>query len=61
MPYVKVPSLAYKNWDQAVAELEALGLKAERAGFAVLGLVQGTDPAAGEEVRKGSTVKVVMV
>jgi serine/threonine-protein kinase len=61
MPYVTVPNLAYKNWDQAVAALDELGLKAAKDGLAVLGLVQRTDPEPGTEVRKGSTVTLVLV
>jgi serine/threonine-protein kinase len=61
MPFVEVPDLAAKTWDAASAELTARGLVAERTGVEFLHVVQRTIPAAGTQVRKGSTVTLVMV
>jgi serine/threonine-protein kinase len=60
MPFVTVPQLFDKKWEDAVAALEDVGLKAERGGTSILDRVVSTDPGAGESVRKGSTVRVVL-
>jgi serine/threonine-protein kinase len=61
MPWVEVPRLAGLTWDEAVAELAERGLLAERRNaFEVLNLVVASDPEAGELVREGSTVTIVM-
>jgi serine/threonine-protein kinase len=61
MPFVEVPALRFKTWEQAVAALDAVGLKADQTGVPILGIVQRSDPEAGTSVRKGSTVTVVLV
>ncbi|MBB6346275.1 Stk1 family PASTA domain-containing Ser/Thr kinase [Nonomuraea muscovyensis] len=59
---VKIPSLATQTEKAAVAELVALGLKAEVvkefSAEVDKGTVIKTDPADGTDVDKGSTVKV---
>jgi serine/threonine-protein kinase len=62
-----VPELAGRPYEEAVAELERLGLSVEVEGadpddddgFAV-GEVMGTDPEAGDEVDPGDTVDVIV-
>jgi serine/threonine-protein kinase len=60
-PKVGIPPLAGKTWADASDELTGLGLKPVRhnvAGGTTKGIVKGTDPAAGEQIPKGSTVTV---
>jgi eukaryotic-like serine/threonine-protein kinase len=64
---IEVPELAGRPYEEAVAELERLGLSVEVEGadpdddddFAV-GEVMGTDPEAGDEVDPGDTVDVIV-
>lgn len=61
---VEVPSVFYESTDDAVAALEALGLKVvkERAAIYFNGSrVYSSDPPAGTMVRKGSTVTIYIV
>ncbi|MDR2373683.1 MAG: Stk1 family PASTA domain-containing Ser/Thr kinase [Bifidobacteriaceae bacterium] len=62
-PYVEVPKLTGQTYDDAVAKLTELDLVPERNAplGELLGLVQAQTPAAGESVRKGSTVKLTVV
>jgi eukaryotic-like serine/threonine-protein kinase len=63
---IEVPDLSGRPYEEAVAELERLGLSVELEGadpdgedFAV-GEVMGTDPEAGDEVDPGDTVDVIV-
>ncbi|WP_066360049.1 Stk1 family PASTA domain-containing Ser/Thr kinase [Herbidospora mongoliensis] len=60
---IAVPDVTGKNREDAIAELTAAGLKFT-IGFENSSAKQGTviksDPAAGEEVNKGSRVKLIM-
>ena len=62
-PLVAIPPVQGLQVDEAIAELEALGLvpEVERVLGGVFGTVHSTDPAEGEQVRKGSTVTVRVV
>ncbi len=51
-----VPDLVGLDRDTAVAELEALGVKARVVSIPGPGRVRSVSPGAGEQVRKGSTV-----
>ena len=62
-----VPDVTYKKYEDAVAELEALGLVVDPDGaveeysYTVpAGAVVRTEPAAGEAVRAGMTVQIVV-
>ncbi len=62
---VELPSMSNKTWDEALAELEALGLLAARIeGFvddpAKDGVVLAQDPAPGTWLPKGTTVKLTV-
>jgi serine/threonine-protein kinase len=61
-PKVPIPSdLAGKTYDEASKELTDLGLKPVKhvvPGGKTKGIVTGTDPVAGQQVPKGSTVTV---
>jgi serine/threonine-protein kinase len=63
---IEVPQLSGRPYEEAVAELERLGLSVELEGdepdggdFAV-GEVMGTEPEAGDEVDPGDTVVVIV-
>jgi eukaryotic-like serine/threonine-protein kinase len=59
----EIPDLEGENYQDAVAELQALGLEVEldfRAGGRDEGEVIRTEPDEGEEVDRGSTVVVVV-
>ncbi len=60
---VEVPSIQGKQESDAIAVLEAAGLKVEvsRILGGVFGTARSTDPAAGTQVRKGSTVTLYVV
>ena len=61
---VEVPNVRASGVDAATAELEALGfdVKTEESGSYIgLGYVLNTDPAAGEEIPKGSTITLFLV
>lgn len=60
---VEVPSVQGKQESQAIAALEAAGLKVEveRILGGVFGTARSTDPGAGESVKKGSTVTLYVV
>ncbi|HEX9259569.1 MAG TPA: PASTA domain-containing protein, partial [Acidimicrobiales bacterium] len=60
-----VPNVVGKTYDQAKAELEALGLVAARQPDAFsdtvkTGLVISTDPTPGKQVARGATVNIVV-
>jgi serine/threonine-protein kinase len=60
-PKVGIPPLAGKTWADASAALTGVGLKPVRhnvAGGKTKGIVKGTDPAAGQQIGKGSKVTV---
>jgi serine/threonine-protein kinase len=63
MPFVEVPNLRGWSYDDAVAELDELGLAVKKVTPLPwpLGLVSSQDPAAGTSVRKGSTVTLTVV
>jgi serine/threonine-protein kinase len=63
---IEVPDLSDRPYEEAVAELERMGLSVDVEGadpdgddFAV-GEVMGTDPEAGDEVDPGDTVTVIV-
>ncbi len=62
-PPVTVPNLVDKRRSQAVAELEALGLKVKvkKDGQTRLDRVISQDPAAGTEIPAGSTVTITII
>jgi len=62
-PPVTVPNLVDKRRSQAVAELEALGLKVEvkKDGQTRLDRVISQDPAAGTQIPAGSTVTITII
>ena len=62
-PLVTVPEVQGLQMGEAVSELEAAGLvvEVERVLGGIFGTVHSTDPAEGEQVRKGSTVTVRVV
>jgi eukaryotic-like serine/threonine-protein kinase len=62
---VKVPDQTGKSFDQAKADLEALGFKTERApdqfsNTIPAGQVMATNPPAGQTAEFGSTVQIVV-
>jgi serine/threonine-protein kinase len=62
MPFVTVPNVVDLPTDQAIAALEAQGLKVNRTGgLVILNRVSQCTPGADERVRKGSTVTIVVV
>ncbi len=62
-PPVTVPNLIDKRRSQAVAELEALGLKVEikKDGPTRLDRVIGQSPSAGTDIPAGSTVTITII
>ncbi|MFP5334666.1 MAG: Stk1 family PASTA domain-containing Ser/Thr kinase [Actinomycetes bacterium] len=62
-PLVTVPQLQGEQIGEATRQLQELGLqvKVERLFGGIFGTVRSTDPPAGTEVRKGSTVTVRVV
>jgi beta-lactam-binding protein with PASTA domain len=61
----EVPGLAGKTYDEAVAELAALGLEADRTDVftdddGAAGKVISTSPAAGEAAARGSVVAITV-
>jgi serine/threonine-protein kinase len=56
MPWVKVPEVADLKIAEAEQKLKDAGLQVNRQGFSLINRALRTDPAAGESVRKGSTV-----
>jgi serine/threonine-protein kinase len=59
LPLVTVPDLTGMKQEDAVAALQALGLKADATRF--LGnKVRSQSPAAGQAVEQGSTVKILV-
>jgi serine/threonine-protein kinase len=59
LPLVTVPDVTGKKQDEAVAALQAAGLKAEATRF--LGnKVRQQEPKAGQVVEQGSTVKILV-
>lgn len=55
---VTVPDVFERPYDDAVAELEGLGLVVEQRGSGIFDRVVSQDPAAGTELAPGSTVTV---
>ena len=62
-PLVTIPPVQGLQVDDAIAELEAVGLvpEVERVLGGIFGTVHSTEPVEGEQVRKGSTVTVRVV
>ncbi|GEL48714.1 serine/threonine protein kinase [Cellulomonas hominis] len=60
---VEMPNLRGKQYDEAAAALEALGLKAERQNVlgGIFGTVRDQSVVAGEAVPKGTTVRLTVV
>ncbi|MDP2774157.1 MAG: Stk1 family PASTA domain-containing Ser/Thr kinase [Nocardioides sp.] len=61
---VEVPNVRASGVDAATRELEALGFNVETeesGSYIGLGYVLSTDPAAGEEIPKGSTITLFLV
>ncbi|MCL2803495.1 MAG: Stk1 family PASTA domain-containing Ser/Thr kinase [Micrococcales bacterium] len=63
MPFVTVPDLVGKNYNDAKSELEALGFVVQRhvPGLDILHRVQQQNPSPGTSARKGSTVTLTIV
>ncbi|MFZ5869500.1 MAG: PASTA domain-containing protein, partial [Actinomycetota bacterium] len=62
-PMVEVPQVQGQQLEEATAALQAAGLqvRVERLFGGIFGTVHSTDPPAGSQVRKGSTVTVRVV
>lgn len=60
---VEMPNLRGKQYDEAAAALEALGLKAERQNVlgGIFGTVRDQSVVAGEAVPKGTTIRLTVV
>ena len=58
---VPVPNVIGQGYQAAKQTLEAAGFVVEIAGTPNFGGVYATDPAAGTELRKGSTVRVFVI
>ena len=60
---VAMPNLVGKQYDEAAAALEALGLKAERQNVlgGLFGTVRDQSVAAEQQVAKGSTIRLTVV
>lgn len=60
---VEMPNLRGKQYDEAAAALDALGLKAERQNVlgGIFGTVRDQSVAAGEAVPKGTTIRLTVV
>jgi serine/threonine-protein kinase len=59
VPIVAVPDVTGKTQDEAVAALEAVGLKVDVTSF-FGSRVRSQTPAAGEQVEQGSVVKILV-
>ena len=59
LPMVTVPDVSGMKQDEAVKTLEAAGLKADATRF-VGNKVRQQQPAAGDTVEQGSTVKILV-
>ena len=59
VPQVTVPDVTGKKEDEATAALEAVGLKVDATKF-FGNKVRQQQPAAGEIVEQGSTVKILV-
>ena len=60
---VEMPNLRGKQYDEAAAALDALGLKAERQNVlgGIFGTVRDQSVVAGESVPKGTTIRLTVV
>ena len=59
LPLVTVPDVSGMNQDEATAALEAVGLKVDATKF-FGNKVRQQQPAAGETVEQGTTVKILV-
>jgi serine/threonine-protein kinase len=59
LPLVTVPDVGGMKQDEAVKALEAVGLKADATRF-IGNKVRQQQPAAGQQVEQGSTVKILV-
>jgi serine/threonine-protein kinase len=58
---IAVPNVIGSGYQDAKQTLEAAGFVVEIAGTPNFGGVYATDPSAGTEARKGSTVRVFVI